>query len=173
MTKPAFTNAYARMWDLVRYKRSDLLDDGLITREEYACLVAAEDDPGSPSARRLESYDEMRQRIKTLTAERDAAVERADGAGANAEALRAAYYEIEKLAWDRGRAYEQLEAEVAALRAQVRALRAALSLRLDESGRNARWVCPVCRQESSANGGADPAIEHEPGCAFVAEGEQP
>lgn len=57
-----------------------------------------------------------RRTLASLTAERDAAVERADGAGANAEALRASYYEIEKLAWDRGRAYEQLEAEVATLK---------------------------------------------------------
>lgn len=64
---PAFACEYQRMWDLVRYSRDALLDGGLITRAEYAALIADEtaDAPGqgSPSARRLESYDELRARL--------------------------------------------------------------------------------------------------------------
>lgn len=61
--KPAFSTDYARMWDLVRHQRADLLDAGLITREEYGALALEEPGPGSPSPRRLESYDELRKQL--------------------------------------------------------------------------------------------------------------
>lgn len=61
-----------RLFDLVRYKRAELLSDGLITREEYAWLVSAptegKPNQGSISARRLETYDEMRKRLDELEA---------------------------------------------------------------------------------------------------------
>lgn len=62
-----------RLWDLVRYMRSELLDAKLITREEFAALLNYEtaDAPGqgSPSPRRLESYDAMRKRLVGLMQE--------------------------------------------------------------------------------------------------------
>lgn len=61
---------YQRIWDLVRAQRGELLDAGLITRREYAALLADEtaDKPGtgSPSPRRLESYDELRAENQRL-----------------------------------------------------------------------------------------------------------
>lgn len=50
-----------RLWDLVRYKRSDLFEDGLLTPEEYAEL--AED---HAAVARLESYDGMRLRLAQI-----------------------------------------------------------------------------------------------------------
>lgn len=68
--KPLIAGDYRRMWDLVRYQRSELLDVGLITIHEYGELASLETQnspgQGSPSARRLESYDEMRQRLDAL-----------------------------------------------------------------------------------------------------------
>jgi hypothetical protein len=64
--KPAFLTDYQRMWDLVRYKRSALHDAGLITDTEFALLVSAEDGGGSPSPRRLETYDALRRQVETL-----------------------------------------------------------------------------------------------------------
>lgn len=58
-----------RLIDLVRYARGYLHDEGLITNEEYAELVKV----GSEAARRLESYDAMREEIERLRKERDAA----------------------------------------------------------------------------------------------------
>ncbi len=54
-----------RLRDLVRYKRAELHDDGLITDQEYGDLAKV----GSESARRLEGYDDLRATIKSLTAE--------------------------------------------------------------------------------------------------------
>ena len=51
--------AIQRTYDLVRYARGYLLDEGLITLSEYGALVAT----GSKSARRLESYDELRKKL--------------------------------------------------------------------------------------------------------------
>lgn len=68
------------MWDLLRYQRQDLHQQELITNEEYALL--AED---HPAVKRLESYDEVLDRMtKALAA-----------AQADTEALRA---EMRKLA---------------------------------------------------------------------------
>lgn len=54
----------ARLFDLVWYMRSELLEDGLITEEEYGWLLHGcqlAQGNSSPSPRRLESYDEIRR----------------------------------------------------------------------------------------------------------------
>ncbi len=61
-----------RLFDLVRYMRSELHEADLIDLHEYAwlcgqCELAQGD--GSPSPRRLESYDRVRARIKELEAD--------------------------------------------------------------------------------------------------------
>lgn len=56
-----------RLWDLVRFQRSELFQAGLLSEEEYAEL--AED---HPAVARLESYDEMRLRLKQI---KDLAIE--------------------------------------------------------------------------------------------------
>lgn len=63
MSKP-YLKAFpdARLIDLVRYCRAVLHEDGLITDEEYAELVKV----GSESARRLETYDELRNKIDLM-----------------------------------------------------------------------------------------------------------
>jgi len=65
-TEPINTNV--RLFDLVRYARIMLHEDDLITDDEYAWLCAAPmaQGPGSPSPRRLEDYDELRQRERRL-----------------------------------------------------------------------------------------------------------
>jgi hypothetical protein len=55
-------NENQRLRDLIRYCRHELHDEGLITDEEFAALVEV----GSESARRLESYDAMRDQIEAL-----------------------------------------------------------------------------------------------------------
>lgn len=52
-----------RLFDLVRYQRSELLEAGLITEDEYLYILS--DAPlakggGSPSPRRLEDYDQVK-----------------------------------------------------------------------------------------------------------------
>lgn len=59
-----------RLYDLVRYARGYLFDAGLLTPAEYAALVQT----GADSARRLESYDELRARVEKALA--DLAAER-------------------------------------------------------------------------------------------------
>lgn len=64
----------ARQFDLVRYMRSQLHEAELISDEEYAWLcseapLATAPEGGSPSPRRLESYDDMRKRIAELEAQ--------------------------------------------------------------------------------------------------------
>lgn len=54
-----------RLLDLVRYQRSELHAANLISDEEYVWLV----EQGSASARRLESYDEIREKMRKLEAE--------------------------------------------------------------------------------------------------------
>jgi hypothetical protein len=75
--KPTFLTDYQRMWDLVRHQRAALVDAGLITALEYALLVSHESTvtnaAGSPSPRRLESYDELRAKLAEVEAERDEA----------------------------------------------------------------------------------------------------
>lgn len=57
--------ATPRLYDIVRYMRNELLDEGLITIDEWTWLVAA-DDVQPASARRLETYDDMRMHILDL-----------------------------------------------------------------------------------------------------------
>lgn len=60
-----------RLFDLVRYCRGQLHEDGLITELEYAWLTADADlakGAGSPSPRRLEEYDELRTELTLTTA---------------------------------------------------------------------------------------------------------
>jgi hypothetical protein len=54
-----------RLFDLVRYKRSELHTDGLISDDEYAWLVQA-DGHSKESVKRLETYDEQAKRIGEL-----------------------------------------------------------------------------------------------------------
>lgn len=75
---PAYLSRdHQRIWDLVRYARGHLLDMNLITRQEYSVLLGEEtrDAPntGSPSPRRLESYDEIRAQLAEAQRERDEA----------------------------------------------------------------------------------------------------
>jgi len=69
-------NTHVRLFDLVRYSRSSLHKDGLITDEEYAWLcadapMATSPSGGSPSPRRLEDYDKLRRDLAAVTKERD------------------------------------------------------------------------------------------------------
>ena len=64
-------NTNVRLFDLVRHCRACLHEEGLITDKEYAwlcaeALMATSPSGGSPSARRLEDYDQLRERIKRL-----------------------------------------------------------------------------------------------------------
>ena len=62
-------NTNVRLFDLVRFMRSELHEAELITDNEYAWLCAEApmaQGQGSPSPRRLEDYDEIRARCKTL-----------------------------------------------------------------------------------------------------------
>ena len=55
-------NTHKRLFDLVRYSRGSLHEEGLITDEEYAWLCSEAPlakGRGSPSPRRLEDYDEL------------------------------------------------------------------------------------------------------------------
>jgi len=72
-------NTNKRLFDLVRYQRSELHGEGLITDEEYFWLCAEADmakGGGSPSPRRLEDYDEkyskFKEELAAVTVERDA-----------------------------------------------------------------------------------------------------
>ncbi len=59
----------ARLFDLVRYQRSELFEAELITEEEYSWLLSESPlakGSGSPSPRRLESYDQIRAKLKPL-----------------------------------------------------------------------------------------------------------
>ena len=59
---PASDTLHQRVWDLLRHQRGELLDEDLISREEYAALLEI----GSEAARRLESYDVSRARATAL-----------------------------------------------------------------------------------------------------------
>ena len=65
-------NTNQRLFDLVRYMRSELHQAGLITEDEYMwlCLEAPmARGPGSPSPRRLEDYDVLRARLDEMERE--------------------------------------------------------------------------------------------------------
>jgi hypothetical protein len=62
-------NTNTRLFDLVRYMRSELHEDGLVTDKEYYWLCAEapmSKGGGSPSPRRLEGYDRDQRRIRDL-----------------------------------------------------------------------------------------------------------
>jgi len=64
-------NTSARLFDLVRFQRMELLESELITSEEYdwlahGCKLAK--GQGSPSPRRLEDYDRIRERMDAMEA---------------------------------------------------------------------------------------------------------
>ena len=63
-----------RLFDLVRFCRHKLFEENLITPEEFSDILAegSVSAPDGGSVRRLESYDQMRQCITALEAERDA-----------------------------------------------------------------------------------------------------
>lgn len=65
----------ARLFDLVRVMRGELHEEDLIDMHEYVWLSGGSSlnkGPGSPSPRRLEEYDDMRERIKMLEEELEA-----------------------------------------------------------------------------------------------------
>lgn len=73
ITAPAAINTNLRLFDLVRQMRSELHQADLITDEEYAWLsgwaaMAHSPDGGSPSPRRLEDYDRVRDELVALKA---------------------------------------------------------------------------------------------------------
>ena len=63
-----------RLFDLVRFCRHKLFEENLITPEEFSDILSegSVSAPDGGSVRRLESYDQMRQCITALEAERDA-----------------------------------------------------------------------------------------------------
>lgn len=68
-------NTNTRLFDLVRFMRSELHLAHLITNDEYAWLSYGSPmnkGGGSPSVRRLQDYDNIRKELATVTAERDA-----------------------------------------------------------------------------------------------------
>tara|TARA_R110000796_G_scaffold226774_3_gene343309 strand:+ start:598 stop:852 length:255 start_codon:yes stop_codon:yes gene_type:complete len=63
------TEINKRLFDLVRYSRFPLYEEGLITDAEYAWLVSNCDlakGKSSPSPRRLEDYDDLRARLDEM-----------------------------------------------------------------------------------------------------------
>ncbi len=57
---------HQRVYDLLRQMRGHLLDESLISAYEYGWLISGAPGvtgPGSPAPRRLERYDEMRERL--------------------------------------------------------------------------------------------------------------
>ena len=70
--KPNINTSY-RLFDLVRYVRSELHQAELITDEEYGWLCAESEmatspKGGSPSRQRLEDYDELRAQLTKANA---------------------------------------------------------------------------------------------------------
>lgn len=90
--KPAI-NTNVRLFDLVRYMRAELHEENLISDEEYAWLcaeasMANSPKGGSPSPRRLEDYDGIKQELEA-TKRKLKAVE-----GRDAETLQACQHWI-------------------------------------------------------------------------------
>lgn len=99
-------NTHVRLFDLVRFMRSELARANLITEEEYAWLCFESPmarGEGSPSPRRLEDYDDLRAQLATLEAsERKAHYEREDARQSLEycrEQLAAAQADKERLDW--------------------------------------------------------------------------
>ncbi len=68
---PVHINSNVRLFDLVRYMRSELHQAKLITDEEFTWLsalaeLATSPEGGSPSPRRLEDYDGLRDRLASV-----------------------------------------------------------------------------------------------------------
>lgn len=64
-------NTHRRLFDLVRYMRSELHEAELIDEDEYAWLCSEAElakGSGSPSPRRLEDYDVLKDRMKRMEA---------------------------------------------------------------------------------------------------------
>ena len=62
-------NTNVRLFDLVRFMRSELHEAELITDQEYGWLCAEAPmakGQGSPSPRRLEDYDEIRAKMRRM-----------------------------------------------------------------------------------------------------------
>jgi hypothetical protein len=62
-------NTNVRLFDLVRFMRSELHEADLITDREYGWLCAEAPmakGQGSPSPRRLEDYDEIRSKMRRM-----------------------------------------------------------------------------------------------------------
>lgn len=76
--KSAAINTNVRLFDLVRYMRSELHEQDLITDEEYAWLcgseMASSKQGGSPSPRRLEDYDGLQRENNRLRRELEEAI---------------------------------------------------------------------------------------------------
>ena len=68
----------SRLFDLVRYMRGELMDARLISMGEWTWLAtgATPDIPGagSPSRQRLESYDDLRERLEAVRVDLDVAM---------------------------------------------------------------------------------------------------
>lgn len=121
-----------RLYDLVRYARHYLHDDGLITDEEFADLVGT----GSESARRLEGYDALRKRVEEAELARDAAESRKSQAfqdlrerAEKAEAERDSYRERYDALWN-----SDALADVRKLQADLDAVLTLLRSCLDSTG---------------------------------------
>jgi len=69
-------NSNVRMFDLVRFMRSELHQENLITDSEYSWLcaeseLATQEGGGSPSRERLEDYDELQSKLNMAHADAD------------------------------------------------------------------------------------------------------
>ena len=74
--KPEVINA--RLFDLCRYQRSELFEAELITEDEYMFLMhdcSLAKGGGSPSPRRLESYDKIRDELTAAREDLDQAAD--------------------------------------------------------------------------------------------------
>jgi hypothetical protein len=84
---------HQRVWDLVRFCRSELSEADLITQEEYAWLcygmpgTVGPPGQGSPSPRRLETYDELRERVEKAEAQLAQSAPRDQGDAQESELL--------------------------------------------------------------------------------------
>ena len=134
-----------RLFDLCRYQRSELLEAELITYEEYNFLM--HDCPlaqgsGSPSPRRLESYDKIRDELTAARAE-IAEWRILNGWGGTPEIIN----DFIKGQQTRIHHAQDLETELTAARAEIE--------RLDTAGIHSchdkcqRWTC-VLRRELKA-----------------------
>lgn len=142
-------NTNVRLFDLVRYMRSELHAADLITDEEFTWLcadapMANSDAGGSPSPRRLEDYDELRDKIAFLKLRALGAIEAASKYAAAGNYEEAAL--VRQDFADKGtiEVFEKMRAkanEVEALRAKLVSAHAAMRFAADNIGRDpqAAW----------------------------------